>query len=336
MRATVFATRRLLRSDQRGQALVIFAASAFVIFAVLGLVLDGSNLQLNRRKLQNAADAAAYAGAYRLPVNPNQATIDSVQWLTKNGSNITEVVTNAVSTSPNGIPNDTITVSLLRNVSYSVMKVMGLTSGNVVATAQVQVQAATGMWLSNPDFMTYAVWKWNIVPGQQMDTVTHKIGETVDFSSNKWITDNIEQPNSNPQWQVVGADFKGFMSPPGSGALSVNIGNPLLQGGQQCGQQPVAALQAVYNNPDSNGQSIIVLPIVNLAVQGPGGITFTVEGFVAVNIRVDPNIPLGCPQDFYGTIVGFTGADAIYGGQQPTPDLGCASGIGVCTARLVQ
>jgi len=78
MRATVFATRRLLRSDQRGQALVIFAASAFVIFAVLGLVLDGSNLQLNRRKLQNAADAAAYAGAYRLPVNPDQATIDSV------------------------------------------------------------------------------------------------------------------------------------------------------------------------------------------------------------------------------------------------------------------
>ena len=126
------------------------------------------------------------------------------------------------------------------------------------------------------------------------------------------------------------------MSPPGSGALSVNIGDPLVQGGQQCGQQPVAALQAVYNNPNSSGQSIIILPIVNLAVQGPGGITFTVEGFVAVNIRVDPNIPLGCPQDFYGTIVGFTGADAIYGGQQPTPDLGCASGIGVCTARLVQ
>ena len=333
-RATVFATRRLLRSDQRGQALVIFAASAFVIFAVLGLVLDGSNLQLNRRKLQNAADAAAYAGAYRLPVNPNQATIDSVQWLTKNGSNSTEVVTNAVTTTT--IPNDTITVSLSRNVSFSLMRVVGLSSGSVPATAKVQVQAATGMRLSNPDFMTYAVWKWNIIAGQPMDTVTHKIGDTVVFNSNKWITDNIEQPNSNPQWQVGGADFKGYMSPPGSAALSVNIGDPLLQGGQQCGQQPVAKLQAIYNNPDSNGQSITILPIVNLAVQGPGGITFTVEGFVAVDIHVDPNIPLGCPQDFYGTIVGFTGADAIYGGQQPTPDLGCASGIGVCTARLVQ
>jgi len=324
------------RRGERGQALIFFAGAFAIICVMAGLVLDGSNLQNNRRKLQNAADAAAFAGAYDLPANPSpsQATTDSVQWLTKNGSNSTEVVTNAVTTTT--IPNDTITVSLSRNVSFSLMRVVGLSSGSVPATAKVQVQAATGMRLSNPDFMTYAVWKWNIVPGQQMDTVTHKIGETVDFSSNKWITDNIEQPNSNPQWQVGGADFKGYMSPPGSAALSVNIGDPLLQGGQQCGQQPVAKLQAIYNNPDSNGQSITILPIVNLAVKGPGGIIFTVEGFVAVDIHVDPNIPLGCPQDFYGTIVGFTGADAIYGGQQPTPDLGCGSGIGVCTARLVQ
>src|SRR4051812_27238454 len=84
------------RWSERGQALVFFAVAITAVLAMLGLVFDGSNLQRNRRQLQNAADAAAYAGAYRLPGAPASAITDSIQWLTKNGSSSTEVTTNAV------------------------------------------------------------------------------------------------------------------------------------------------------------------------------------------------------------------------------------------------
>jgi len=337
---------RLDRRGERGQSLIFFAGALGLLCAVLGLVLDGSNLQLNRRKLQNAADAAAFAGAYDLTASPSQATTDSIQWLTKNGSGQTEVTTNAVSTSPNGIPNDTITVSLLRTVPYSVMKVMGLTSGNVIAGARVQVQATTGMWLSNPDFMTYAVWRWKSGTTCTGDAVPHAVSDIVYFSSNSWTQMNVPSSTNNCDWQVSGNDFKGFMSPPGPATATVNDGDQLLSGGQQCGTQGqapyVQQLQTIYNNPDSNGHSIVLLPIVYKAVQdhtiaagAPGSIKLWIDGFVAVDIRVDPNILSGCPQDFYGQIVPYTGVSGVTGGVPAPPDLSCGSGIGVCTAKLV-
>jgi hypothetical protein len=55
---------RLRRSD--GQTLVVFAVALPMLFAVLALVVDGSNLMVQRRSIQNAADAAALAAAQEL------------------------------------------------------------------------------------------------------------------------------------------------------------------------------------------------------------------------------------------------------------------------------
>ena len=44
--------------------MVLMALSMVVLSGVVGLAIDGGNLYLQRRQMQNAADAGAYAGAY--------------------------------------------------------------------------------------------------------------------------------------------------------------------------------------------------------------------------------------------------------------------------------
>ncbi|HUT15420.1 MAG TPA: Tad domain-containing protein [Anaerolineae bacterium] len=49
-----------------GQVLVVVALFLVVVTAMAALVLDGGNLYLTRRRVQNAADSGALAVAYRL------------------------------------------------------------------------------------------------------------------------------------------------------------------------------------------------------------------------------------------------------------------------------
>jgi hypothetical protein len=52
--------------NERGQVMVLALGLVFVCFAVGGLAVDGTKAFLYRRTLQNAADAAALAGAAEL------------------------------------------------------------------------------------------------------------------------------------------------------------------------------------------------------------------------------------------------------------------------------
>ncbi len=59
-------SRRALRSDERGQSIVIVALVLFGLVAFAGLVFDGGTAFAERRRMQNAAEAGALAGAYEL------------------------------------------------------------------------------------------------------------------------------------------------------------------------------------------------------------------------------------------------------------------------------
>lgn len=52
--------------NERGQTTVLVLGMALLAFAVAGLAVDGTRAWLYRRTLQNAADAAALAGAGEL------------------------------------------------------------------------------------------------------------------------------------------------------------------------------------------------------------------------------------------------------------------------------
>lgn len=55
--------KRNRRTNERGAVLVMVSLSLASMLAVMGLVIDGSHVFAERRQMQNAADAAAMAGA---------------------------------------------------------------------------------------------------------------------------------------------------------------------------------------------------------------------------------------------------------------------------------
>ncbi|HEX7069347.1 MAG TPA: pilus assembly protein TadG-related protein, partial [Rhodothermales bacterium] len=55
--------RKRASEDERGQILVIVAAGMVILVALVGLVIDGGFAWGRQRDTQNAADAAALAGA---------------------------------------------------------------------------------------------------------------------------------------------------------------------------------------------------------------------------------------------------------------------------------
>ena len=71
--------------NERGQIIVIFAASLIVIFSVAALVFDGGMMLLEKRAQQNAGDAAALAGARFLPGDPTAAADAAAAIATANG-----------------------------------------------------------------------------------------------------------------------------------------------------------------------------------------------------------------------------------------------------------
>jgi hypothetical protein len=58
--------KSIKNNSQRGQALVLVALAIIGMLAMLALVLDGGTTFMNRRAMQNAADAGALAGARQL------------------------------------------------------------------------------------------------------------------------------------------------------------------------------------------------------------------------------------------------------------------------------
>jgi hypothetical protein len=82
---------------QSGQAVVLVAIAVVVLAAILMLALDGGGVYLDQRQIQNAADAAALAGAEKLTaLPPNYATIHNI--------GITTLVNNLPRTSLSGTP----------------------------------------------------------------------------------------------------------------------------------------------------------------------------------------------------------------------------------------
>ncbi|MBI3536825.1 MAG: Tad domain-containing protein, partial [Chloroflexi bacterium] len=60
---------------EQGQAIVIIALALVGLIAFAGLVFDGGNAYLQRRRMQNAADAGAFAGARKLALGASDSTI---------------------------------------------------------------------------------------------------------------------------------------------------------------------------------------------------------------------------------------------------------------------
>src|SRR5207244_8786379 len=124
------------------------------LLGLVSLSTDVGQLMSARRQLQNAADAAALAGAQRLPDYASVARTDAGIWAGKNGIASPDTVTTTVRTT--SITDDTIQVTVTRNVPYAFARVLGFTSQDVTATATVQRSEDTRL-NSSHQIISYAV-----------------------------------------------------------------------------------------------------------------------------------------------------------------------------------
>jgi Flp pilus assembly protein TadG len=124
------------RRHEGGQALVIFALSLVAIIATLGLVIDAGSVSAERRRVQNAADMAALAGANNyLSTHSTDSVRAAAEASTAlNGyTNGTGGVTVTVGVSGN--PRTTVQVDVSTPHRNSFAGIIGQASWTVTATA---------------------------------------------------------------------------------------------------------------------------------------------------------------------------------------------------------
>jgi hypothetical protein len=125
-----------LRSQQ-GNSLVIFALFLPVLLGMAALVTDVGVSAVTKSKMQNAADAAAWAGVAYLPNNPGHAMLNGVLYSYYNGI---PILNSNVSISTTYYTNDTIVVRPERTVNFGFGRVVGIDSNFI----QVKAKAIIG------------------------------------------------------------------------------------------------------------------------------------------------------------------------------------------------
>ncbi|HEY5557307.1 pilus assembly protein TadG-related protein [Acetobacterium sp.] len=122
--------------NENGQSIVLVALLMVVIMVFAALVVDLGMVSYTKTRLQNAADAAALAGAQDLPAAT--ATTTAETYAVKNRVLATEVKV----TYPDA---NKIKVVCTRNYSYSFARIFGYTNTDVIASAVAQ----NGNWDGN-------------------------------------------------------------------------------------------------------------------------------------------------------------------------------------------
>lgn len=124
------------RKNERGQAIVMMVLALVVLLGMAALVLDVGNWWHTRRQLQATSDAAALAGAQKLPDDPGAATAMAMDYANKNGGN---VAGSDIVVSSTAGPNDTIYVKAKRTDPGIFSSVLGIGSANIDAHAKARV-----------------------------------------------------------------------------------------------------------------------------------------------------------------------------------------------------
>ncbi len=118
-----------LNREESGQTLALVALLMLGMVSIMALVLDGGNLYLHRRRMQNAADAAALAAVHELALNRSAAVAQASgldYCLTRNGADRCDV----------DIGTKVVTARACADVEMTFARVLGLLSEEICAVAE--------------------------------------------------------------------------------------------------------------------------------------------------------------------------------------------------------
>ena len=124
---------------------MLAAISMVALCAMAGFAIDVGVWYQAHRKQQSIADAAALVAAGDLPASTATATADANAYAAKNGG-----AANSITFSTQYLPNDTITVQAQNTVPAYFLKVLGINSTTVKATAVARAENLSSAWGSAP------------------------------------------------------------------------------------------------------------------------------------------------------------------------------------------
>lgn len=132
---------RLCRAKvaKRAQILILLALLLPALLGAMALGTDIAVFYFQWGNLQRAADAAALAGASRLPLDPDGAMSTARSFATRNG-----IATGEIRSVTVGADNRTVTITLTRNVPYYFGSILGLGQSPVSARATAGLVPAGG------------------------------------------------------------------------------------------------------------------------------------------------------------------------------------------------
>jgi hypothetical protein len=115
--------------------MVLAAVGMVSICGIAGFAIDVGSWYQAQRKVQAVADAAAIGAAKDLPGSQSQATSDAQSYATKNSGSLS-----GISYSTKYMSGDTITVTASASSPSFFLKVLGISSANVTATASATAE----------------------------------------------------------------------------------------------------------------------------------------------------------------------------------------------------
>jgi Flp pilus assembly protein TadG len=313
---------RSSRNNEHGAVLVMMAAAMAGIMGLVALAIDVGQVSVTRRKLQNAADAAALAGVARLPGSVSNAAADATEIAMTNGLVFNEVTDIVVSDTE--FTNDTIQVTVTRRVDYTFARVLGLVYKDVTATAVAQLKSTQGADTERSGMFPYAVWGGNTTTPQPLAAGTYVV-----YRSSNYAATNVKSIPSqigvkecerklgsgqivyNCNWDVNSNTFKGYFHWKNRYIwIDATQTQTFNQGGTSFGTQaePIADLMKYQTSGTP-----VWLPYVFTATDQTSGLQFTVVDFVCVKLDV---ISQQGSADWGGWV------------QDPKSD-GCSKGIGL-------
>lgn len=124
--------------NERGSALVLVALVMVALLGCVGLVTDIGTIYFHRLNLENAADAAALAGAQELPDDPEKAVAVAEEYAARNGVRAQDLQVEVAGDSRS------LTITTRRRIDFLFARVLGFSSREVAATATARVGALSG------------------------------------------------------------------------------------------------------------------------------------------------------------------------------------------------
>jgi Flp pilus assembly protein TadG len=265
----------------RGQTLPLVVFMMLSLIAVAGAAIDVGSWYQAKRSLQNAADAAALAGASQIPNSWSAATSTAAAEYTKNGK--PGDTTNYANTS-NAAAGDSITVTATRQAPTYFTRVFGFMGVTITATARATVSSFTTV-RSNQDIMPWGVMKGTYTTGQSYDIYTDNSSSNNGALSLPYVNNaNCPVPNgANPYRDEIDGTLN---------SCPVSVGEQLdVKPGQNAGptRQGIDTRiiswkpldQIVQMNP--NGQATVIDPtskqlVLIPIVEDPNGATNWLNG----------------------------------------------------------